>query len=106
MPIYEYKCSECGNIYEKRQKFTDLPDTECPACQKPSVHRLTSAPALVFKGSGWYINDYAKAGKGGGSNGKKSGGSSDGSGSTSTSSSSSSSSSDSSSSSTTATSNS
>lgn len=66
MPIYEYKCSECGNVYEKRQKFTDPPDLECPACRSASVYRLTSAPALVFKGSGWYINDYARAGKGNG----------------------------------------
>ena len=65
MPIYEYKCSECGKVYEKRQKFSDPPDTVCDYCQKVgAVSRITSAPALVFKGSGWYVNDYAKAGKG------------------------------------------
>ena len=65
MPIYEYKCSECGNVYEKRQKFSDTPDSECSCEKKASVFRVTSVPALVFKGSGWYINDYARAGKDG-----------------------------------------
>ncbi|MCC6264141.1 MAG: hypothetical protein IT169_11230 [Bryobacterales bacterium] len=65
MPIYEYKCSECGKTYEKRQKFSDPADTVCQECGKAgAVHRVTSAPALVFKGSGWYVNDYAKAGNG------------------------------------------
>lgn len=72
MPIYEYKCSECGNIYEKRQKFSDPVDTVCNCEKQAPVTRLTSAPALVFKGSGWYINDYARAG--GGKNGKAEGG--------------------------------
>ncbi len=75
MPIYEYKCSECGKVYEKRQKFSDPPDTVCDFCQKVgAVNRITSAPALVFKGSGWYVNDYAKAGNGG-SSGKSENGS-------------------------------
>ncbi|MCW5965066.1 MAG: zinc ribbon domain-containing protein [Bryobacterales bacterium] len=69
MPIYEYKCSECGNVYEKRQKFSDPSDTTCNCEKKAPVFRVTSAPALVFKGSGWYINDYARAGKDGGKNG-------------------------------------
>ena len=69
MPIYEYKCSQCGNTYEKRQKFSDAVDTECNCEKKAPVHRLTSAPALVFKGSGWYINDYARAGSKGEKNG-------------------------------------
>ena len=68
MPIYEYKCSECGHVYEKRQKFSDPADTVCPCEKKAPVSRITSAPALVFKGSGWYVNDYAR-GKDG-SNGK------------------------------------
>lgn len=71
MPIYEYKCSQCGNVYEKRQKFSDPADTECNCEKKASVHRMTSAPALVFKGSGWYINDYARAGDKGGKNGSQ-----------------------------------
>lgn len=65
MPIYEYKCSECGNVYEKRQKFSDPADTTCNCEKQAPVFRVTSAPALVFKGSGWYINDYARAGKDG-----------------------------------------
>lgn len=64
MPIYEYKCAECGKVYEKRQKFSDPPDTVCDCEKKGAVSRITSAPALVFKGSGWYVNDYAKAGNG------------------------------------------
>ncbi len=102
MPIYEYKCSECGNVYEKRQKFSDPVDTVCNCEKKAPVSRLTSAPALVFKGSGWYVNDYARAGTDGGKNGgKSSNGSGEKSGSeTKSESSSSSSSSDSSSSST------
>lgn len=74
MPIYEYKCSECGNVYEKRQKFSDPVDTVCNCEKKAPVFRLTSAPALVFKGSGWYVNDYARAGKDGGKAGGKDGG--------------------------------
>ncbi|MCU0228159.1 MAG: zinc ribbon domain-containing protein, partial [Bryobacterales bacterium] len=65
MPIYEYKCAECGNVYEKRQKFSDPVDTNCHCEKKGAVSRITSAPALVFKGSGWYINDYARAGQNG-----------------------------------------
>jgi putative FmdB family regulatory protein len=69
MPIYEYKCSDCGTTYEKRQKFSDPADVECNCEKKAAVQRLTSAPALVFKGSGWYINDYARAGSKDGKNG-------------------------------------
>lgn len=69
MPIYEYKCSDCGNVYEKRQKFSDPVDTTCHCEKKAPVSRLTSAPAIVFKGSGWYITDYARSGNNGGKNG-------------------------------------
>ncbi len=75
MPIYEYKCSDCGNVYEKRQKFSDPVDVTCNCEKKAPVSRLTSAPALVFKGSGWYINDYARAGNNGGKNAAKENGS-------------------------------
>ena len=78
MPIYEYKCSECEKVYEKRQKFSDPPDTVCDYCKKEgAVSRITSAPALVFKGSGWYVNDYAKAGKGASSGKSENGSKSD-----------------------------
>lgn len=61
MPLYEYRCQKCGNIFEVMQKFADEPlkvHVECGG----EVERLISAPALMFKGSGWYITDYAKSG--------------------------------------------
>lgn len=78
MPLYEYQCEQCGDIFEVMQKFADAPLTTHTKCGGP-VHRLLSAPALQFKGSGWYITDYAKSGskssssgKGDEANGKKS----------------------------------
>jgi putative FmdB family regulatory protein len=64
MPIYEYACSKCEKTFELIQKFSDEPLTECQCGEKGSVHRLVSSPALQFKGSGWYITDYAKSGSG------------------------------------------
>ena len=64
MPIYEYKCERCEKVFELRRKFSDEPLTVHDECGGP-VHRLISAPAFQFKGSGWYITDYARAGKGG-----------------------------------------
>jgi len=61
MPLYEYKCEKCGNLFEVMQKFSDEPVKAHENCGG-SVHRLLSAPALLFKGSGWYVNDYAKKG--------------------------------------------
>jgi len=61
MPLYEYKCEKCGNLFEVMQKFSDEPVKTHENCGG-SVHRLLSAPALQFKGSGWYVNDYAKKG--------------------------------------------
>ncbi len=59
MPLYEYECDACGNRFERIQKFSDpLVDT-CPVCNGP-VKKLLSSPAIQFKGSGWYITDYAK----------------------------------------------
>ena len=59
MPLYEYECDSCGHRFEVIQKFSDpLVDT-CPKCGK-AVHKLISSPAIQFKGSGWYITDYAK----------------------------------------------
>ena|ERR1700681_291802 len=65
MPTYEYKCDNCGEVFEVRQKFADEPLSTHEKCGGP-VHRLMSTPALQFKGSGWYVNDYGK-----GSNGSK-----------------------------------
>ena len=59
MPLYEYECDTCGHRFEVIQKFSDAKITECPKCQGP-VHKLFSSPAIQFKGSGWYITDYAK----------------------------------------------
>ena len=83
MPLYEYECDSCGNRSEKIQKFSDPLVDICPKCGK-SVHKLMSSPAIQFKGSGFYITDYAKkestpAGKTGGGKDKDSSGSSSGS---------------------------
>jgi putative FmdB family regulatory protein len=66
MPLYEYQCDKCGDLFEVRQKFSDEPLATHEKCGG-AVHRLISAPALQFKGSGWYITDYAKGNNGGGS---------------------------------------
>jgi putative FmdB family regulatory protein len=59
MPLYEYECDTCGHRFEVIQKFSDAPVLECPKCQG-AVRKLFSSPAIQFKGSGWYITDYAK----------------------------------------------
>src|SRR5215471_1023666 len=61
MPLYEYECQTEGNRFEVIQKFSDAPLTTCPTCGGP-VRRLISSPAIQFKGSGWYITDYARKG--------------------------------------------
>ena len=61
MPLYEYKCKKCGHRFEKIQKFSDPPLKKCPDCGG-AVEQLLSAPAVQFKGSGWYVTDYAKKG--------------------------------------------
>lgn len=61
MPLYEYRCKACGFSFEKIQTFTAEPERVCPRCSGELV-RPISAPALQFKGSGWYINDYAAKG--------------------------------------------
>lgn len=58
MPIYEYRCTACQHTFEVMQKFSDPPVKKCPAC-KGKVEKLLSAPGLLFKGSGWYVTDYA-----------------------------------------------
>jgi putative FmdB family regulatory protein len=59
LPLYEYKCKSCGRRVEKIQKFSDPPLTTCEVCQG-QLERLVSSPAIQFKGSGWYVTDYAK----------------------------------------------
>jgi putative FmdB family regulatory protein len=63
MPLYEYECDACGKRFEIIQKFSDPPAETCESCGKGPVHRLLSSPAIQFKGSGWYITDYAQKGK-------------------------------------------
>src|SRR5262245_8293778 len=59
MPLYEYQCESCGNRFERIQKFSDPPVDTCPRCGGV-VQKLISSPAIQFKGSGWYITDYAR----------------------------------------------
>jgi putative FmdB family regulatory protein len=59
MPLYEYQCKKCGHRFEKIQKFSDKLVKKCPECGGP-VEQTISAPAVQFKGSGWYVTDYAK----------------------------------------------
>lgn len=58
MPIYEYKCTGCGNEHEFMQKFSDPPKMECPDCGG-RLEKLISNTSFVLKGSGWYVTDYA-----------------------------------------------
>ncbi|MBV9302362.1 MAG: zinc ribbon domain-containing protein [Acidobacteriaceae bacterium] len=62
MPLYEYQCENCGDLFEVMQKFSDPPLTNHEKCGG-RVHRVLSAPALQFKGSGWYVTDYARGSK-------------------------------------------
>jgi putative FmdB family regulatory protein len=61
MPLYEYACEACGHRFETIQKFSDPPPDACPKCGG-RVRKLVAAPAFQFKGSGWYITDYARKG--------------------------------------------
>ena len=72
MPLYEYQCKKCGHRFEKIQKFSDRMVKKCPDCGGP-VEQMISAPAVQFKGSGWYVTDYAKKSSSPGSSGGDSG---------------------------------
>jgi len=61
MPLYEYQCQNCGRTLEKRQKFSDPELTECPHCGG-RLEKLLSAPAVQFKGGGWYADLYSSSG--------------------------------------------
>ena len=63
MPTYEYECPE-GHQFEKFQKMTDKPRAKCPVCGKPATRKISGGAGLVFQGSGFYITDYGKDGKG------------------------------------------
>src|SRR5262245_2512055 len=70
MPLYEYQCEACGHRFEVIQKFSDPLVEKCPKCGGV-VRKLLSSPAIQFKGSGWYITDYAKKDSSGGSKSDK-----------------------------------
>jgi putative FmdB family regulatory protein len=63
MPNYEYLCKKCGHRFEKIRKFSDKQLRKCPECGGV-IEQVISAPAVQFKGSGWYVNDYPKKGAG------------------------------------------
>jgi len=63
LPLYEYQCKKCHSLTERIQKFSDPPLTVCPHCGG-ELEQVLSAPAVQFKGSGWYVTDYARKGPG------------------------------------------
>jgi putative FmdB family regulatory protein len=63
VPLYEYQCKSCHTTLERIQKFSDPPLTTCPHCGG-ELEQLLSAPAVQFKGAGWYVTDYARKGSG------------------------------------------
>ena len=69
VPLYEYLCNSCGHRFEKIVKFSDEPIRICPKCGKETVEQLISAPAVQFKGEGWYVTDYARKNSASGSSG-------------------------------------
>ena len=58
MPFYEYQCAACGHHHEELQRVSDRPLRKCPACGRPSLKRLISAPVFRLKGGGWYETDF------------------------------------------------
>jgi putative FmdB family regulatory protein len=71
VPLYEYQCGRCGR-FEVIRKFSDAPLTICPTCGQ-EIQKLFSAPAIQFKGTGWYITDYARKSSGGEKGGEQGG---------------------------------
>jgi len=63
MPIYEYQCRACGHKFEKLQKISDDPLTDCPSCEKTELKKLISAAAFRLKGGGWYETDFKSGDK-------------------------------------------
>ena len=62
MPIYEFECAACGNVFDRLQKISDPDPTVCPDCGKKKIHRRVTAPAFRLAGSGWYETDFKKDG--------------------------------------------
>ena len=75
MPLYDYRCEKCGEVFEVRQSFSDATLTVHEGCSG-DVKRLISVPAIQFKGTGWYVTDYARKGSGGSDSGGKNDGAS------------------------------
>ena len=57
MPVYAYSCSSCGLQFERMQRFSDPPVSDCPECNKDAVQRVIQPVGIIFKGSGWYVKD-------------------------------------------------
>ena len=64
MPVYEYACTKCGHRFEQRRRVTDPPPSRCPEC-RCRVKRVFAPVGIIFKGSGFHVNDYGKYGKNG-----------------------------------------
>ncbi|HYN14247.1 MAG TPA: zinc ribbon domain-containing protein [Terriglobales bacterium] len=62
MPLHEFQCSKCGHRFERIQKFSDPDPKKCPHCGAGKLKRLLHAPAVQFKGTGWYVTDYGRKG--------------------------------------------
>jgi putative FmdB family regulatory protein len=58
MPIYAYRCTECGHEFDVLQKVSDAPLTDCPECQRPALAKQVTAAGFHLKGSGWYVTDF------------------------------------------------
>ncbi len=58
MPIYTYRCTQCGVEFDQHQNFSDPPLTVCPECGKKSLRKVFSPAGIIFKGSGWYATDH------------------------------------------------
>jgi putative FmdB family regulatory protein len=61
MPLYEYECDNCGNRFERIQSVHDEPIKQCPNCAANALHKVFHPAGIIFKGSGWYINDSRKS---------------------------------------------
>ena len=57
MPVYAYSCSSCGLQFERMQRFSDQPVSDCPECNEHTVQRVIQPVGIIFKGSGWYVKD-------------------------------------------------
>jgi putative FmdB family regulatory protein len=57
MPVYAYSCNSCGFQFERKQRFSDSPVSDCPECDDGSVQRVIQPVGIIFKGSGWYVKD-------------------------------------------------